>query len=264
MSAEPVASDLRAVDLAIARGGRPLLRQVNLHLQPGQLWLLCGPNGAGKSTLLEVLAGHRAPMAGDRLLDGRPVGHWPRVQRARRIALLPQDESPGYEGRVRDFVALGRLPWGAGGWRGVLSGDPMDAVVEHELAAFGLQPIADARLGELSGGQRQRARLAQLFAQRAGVLLLDEPGTHLDLASQALLRRRLQAWCSERGGTALVVVHPSGWPMAPDQRLALTLPEGRLATGQTQALMEAGLVEFALGCRLGRFRHEGREVWLPA
>ncbi len=186
------------------------------------------------------------------------------MQRARRLALLPQDEAPGYEGRVREFVALGRLPWSPGGWPGAPWHDPPDAVVEQELAAFGLEPMADARLGELSGGLRQRARLAQLFAQRAGVLLLDEPGTYLDLSSQALLARRLQAWCEGRAGTALVVVHPSGWPMAPDQRLALMMPEGGLATGQAKALVESGQVERALGCRLGRFRHEGREVWLPA
>lgn len=266
MSEIPESGGLRLARIAVARGRRVLLREVSLSLEPGQLWLLCGPNGAGKSTLLEVAAGILAPAAGRRSLDGRPLERWPRRERARRIGLLPQDEAAGYEGRVGEFVALGRLPWEAraGGWAGPRAGHAADPVVREELLAFGLDSLVDARLRELSAGQRQRARLAQLFAQRAGVLLLDEPATYLDLGSQALLRRRLERHCLERRGAALVVVHPSGWPMPAGQRLALAMPDGALAVGEARTMREAGLVEQSLGCRLERFDSGEREVWLPA
>jgi iron complex transport system ATP-binding protein len=257
---------LRAVGLSVARGARRLLHDVNLHLAPGTLGLLCGANGAGKSTLLEVLAGHRALAGGELLLDGRALDGWPRRARARRVALLPQDEAPGYDGRVRAFVGLGRLPWDRrdGGWIRTLAEGHRDPVVDEELDAFGLADVAEAPLRELSGGQRQRARLAQLFAQRAGLLLLDEPATFLDLANQSLLQRRLRAHCRLQAGAALVVVHPSGWPVGAGQPLALVLPDGRVTCGEAQALLDGGLVEQALGCRLRRFRHEDHEVWLPA
>jgi len=264
MNRPDLPSTLQAIGVAVGRGPRRLLHGVDIVLPPGRLLLLCGPNGAGKSTLLEVLAGQRQPADGRVQLDGQPIGNWPRWQRAQRLGLLPQDEAPGYEGRVDEFVALGRLPWvrGRTGAPQGTGGPADDAVVEEELEAFGLRGVARTPLRELSGGQRQRARLAQLFAQRARVLLLDEPATHLDPAHQWRLQQRLAAHCARDGGAALAVVHPSGWPLTADQPLALVMPDGRLAAGAARALVEDGRAEQALGCRLRRYREADAEVWL--
>ena len=188
---------LLAHALAVGHARRPLLDSVTLSIEPGQCWFVLGPNGAGKSTLLATLAGALRPLAGRVELEGAPPGGAARRRQARLMALLPQIEAGVFDASVHDFVSLGRFPW-----RGALGRcSPEDAaIIAGELAAFELDTLAGQPFERLSGGERQRARLAQLFVQRAPLLLLDEPFTHLDLRHQVALAARLEAHFARAGG----------------------------------------------------------------
>src|SRR5690606_15451652 len=110
-------------------------------------------------------------------LDGDDLLRMPRRERARRIALVEQ-EPVHLEGlRVRDVVALGRIPHETV-WGRVDVG--AQAVVDHSLVAAGAQELAPRRYATLSGGQKQRVQLARALAQEPRLLLLDEPTNHLD------------------------------------------------------------------------------------
>jgi zinc/manganese transport system ATP-binding protein len=182
---------VRTVGLDVDLGGEAVLRGVDLTARAGEVLAVVGRNGSGKSTLLAALAGLLAPRAG-------------RVERsADEIALVLQQTalSERLPLTVGELVAMGR--WRrAGLWRPLSRADR--AIVAESLATLGLTELRRRSVTELSGGQRQRALLAQGLAQRAPLLLLDEPMTALDAPSRAAIDAAVVA--AAEAGTAVVVV----------------------------------------------------------
>jgi cob(I)alamin adenosyltransferase len=167
--------ELRGVSVAL--DGRPVLRDLTLHIPRGARLGLIGPNGSGKTTLLRAIAG-LVPHTGELRVGDAAGGALSRRELARRIALVPQHPAVPAGITVTDYVLLGRTPhipyFGAESRRDL---DIVASVLDHlDLGAF-----ADRRLDSLSGGERQRAVLARALAQQAPVLLLDEPTTGLDV-----------------------------------------------------------------------------------
>ncbi|OWY37937.1 iron ABC transporter ATP-binding protein [Xenophilus sp. AP218F] len=194
---------LSARQLGYAIGERTLLRDIQLDLPAGRVSALLGPNGAGKTTLLRLLAGLLAPASGAVRLDGQCVSRMDAAQRARRIAWVPQHLPSGIPLSVREFVALGRVPYQGAFTR---SNELDRAAIAEALATTELADHADVRLDSLSGGERQRAAIARALAQQAPVLLLDEPTNHLDLRHQHRLQQLLRALAA-KGKTVVQVLH---------------------------------------------------------
>ena len=164
--------------------GRTVVRDVSVHVPAGSWLAVIGPNGAGKSTLLKAVAG-LVPSTGDVSVDGRSVAALGHRERARLIGYAPQTPSLPEGLTVTDYVLLGRTPHL--GPLGRESRSDLD-LVSGVLDRLDLKTLADRPLRTLSGGERQRAVLARVLAQQAGVLLLDEPTTGLDIGhAQALL-----------------------------------------------------------------------------
>lgn len=178
------------VDLA----GHPVLRGIDLTAQAGEITAIVGPNGSGKSTLIAVLAGLIRPRA------GRVEHTFPGD-----LALVPQDSSlPGQLPlTVRELVAMGR--WRRAGFWRPLSHDDR-TIIDESLEIVGLTELRRRPIGELSGGQRQRALLAQGLAERARLLLLDEPMSALDDASVSGANAALTA-AMDDGAAVIVVTH---------------------------------------------------------
>jgi iron complex transport system ATP-binding protein len=169
---------LQAFGLSVRRAGREVLSAIDLRLDAGEALALVGPNAAGKSTLVRALAGLLPPAGGRVLLRGRPLRDWPRDALARSVALVASEEEGPDSLSVADRVALGRYPH-RGPFRAFTAED--QAAVARALARAGIAGLAGRPLGRLSAGERQLAALARGLAQEPQVLLLDEPGAHLDI-----------------------------------------------------------------------------------
>lgn len=195
---------LRAERLTLAHPQRRLLEALTLEFLPGEVWAVLGRNGSGKSTLLRALAGLHQPTGGGVQVGGRPLAVLPRRELALRIGILLQEETREFWGSVRDYVLLGRYPHARGlfGW-GVHDYE----IAQAEMAAVHLTDLAARPYATLSGGERQRARVAALFAQRAPVLLVDEPLQHLDLAHQVVVLERLRRQARDCGTVVILVLH---------------------------------------------------------
>ncbi|MFI1176562.1 heme ABC transporter ATP-binding protein [Streptomyces melanogenes] len=201
--------------LRVRLGGRTVLDGVSVRARAGEVLALVGPNGAGKSTLLGALAGDLAVCGGEVRIAGRPLADWSPGDLALRRAVLPQSAALSFPFPVEEVVRMGRAPWA-----GTAGEDEDDAVVAAAMAATEVAPIADRPYAALSGGERARVALARVLAQRAPVLLLDEPTAALDLRHQELVLRL----CRERAGAGdavVVVLHDLGLAAAYADRVAV-------------------------------------------
>lgn len=211
-----------AAGAGVQLGGRPVLDSVELTVRAGEVLALVGPNGAGKSTLLAALAADLAVDDGAIRIGGRPVTAWSAAELALRRAVLPQSAALAFPFPVEDVVRMGRAPWA-----GTAREEEDDDAVAAAMAATEVGEFAARPFSALSGGERARVALARVLAQRAPLLLLDEPTAALDLRHQELVLRI----CRERaaaGDAVVVVLHDLGLAAAYADR-AVVLHGGRVA-----------------------------------
>ncbi|MFJ5259360.1 heme ABC transporter ATP-binding protein [Streptomyces sp. NPDC088387] len=207
--------------LGVRLGDREVLTGLDLTVRAGEVLALVGPNGAGKSTLLGALAADVGAATGVVRIHGRPAARWTAPELALRRAVLPQSAALSFPFAVEEVVRMGRAPWA------VVDQDDDDRAVAEAMAATEVAAFAGRPFSALSGGERARVALARVLAQRAPLLLLDEPTAALDLRHQELVLRL----CRERaraGDTVVVVLHDLGLAAAYAHQVAV-LRAGRLA-----------------------------------
>lgn len=175
---------LEAERVRWAPRGRLVVDGVSLRVEDGATVGLLGPNGSGKSSLIRILAGLRPPSSGDVRLDGSPLATLSRRRLARRLAVVEQEPATSQDLRVRDVVALGRVPHRPA-WAPDSAQDR--TTIEEAAAHAGVADRLDQRFSTLSGGERQRTQIARALAQEPEILLLDEPTNHLDVRHQLAL-----------------------------------------------------------------------------
>lgn len=216
-----------ARDLRVRLGGRDAIGGadggVDLVVRAGEVLALVGPNGAGKSTLLAALAADldAADTGGLVRIGDRPAHDWPAPELALRRAVLPQAATLSFPFPVEEVVRMGRAPWA-----GTPAEEDDDAAVADAMAATEVTGFARRPFSALSGGERARVALARVLAQRAPLLLLDEPTAALDLRHQELVLRVCRARATA-GDAVVVVLHDLGLAAAHADRAAV-LHDGRV------------------------------------
>jgi iron complex transport system ATP-binding protein len=196
---------LVARDLKVRLGATQVLGGVSVELHAGEVLGVVGPNGAGKSTLLRALAA-LIPFEGQIDILSRPIAVLSRNEVAREIALVPQDLPVDLPFTVAEIVLMGRAPH-QGPW-GLDSAADRE-IVREALDAVDLTAFASRPIDVLSGGERRRAFVARALAQRARVLLLDEPTAFLDIGHQLDLLGRCRALAAQGLAVAAVLHDPN-------------------------------------------------------
>jgi iron complex transport system ATP-binding protein len=220
----PSEVSLEAVQVSYRYGDRAVLRDVSLGVKRGTMLALAGPNGSGKTTLLRVMLGARRPADGEVRIHGTSVRAIPPRDRARLIAVVPQNVNPALAFHVEELVAMGRTPYA----RAFAPRSSEDRrALAKALSATEIESIAGRRFSELSGGEQQRVVLAMALAQDTPFLLLDEPTVHLDLHHQHDLLELLRRLCGERDLGILAVMHDLNLASLYFDRLAV-LHRGRM------------------------------------
>ncbi len=201
--ATPVLLDVQHITFGY--NDKPLLYDVSLQVQRGEMVGLLGPNGSGKTTLLRLVSGLFSPHQGKVLLEGRTLHQWGRRGAAQRIAVVPQELHIPFAFTVEHMVSLGRTPFVKPFLGERTTHD--QAIVEDALQAAGVAVFADRIFNELSGGERQRVMIAMALAQEPSLLLLDEPTSHLDIKYQIETLELVQHLNKERGVTVIAAMH---------------------------------------------------------
>lgn len=231
---EPILAPTQGTPVAEARGIErafespdggmiPVLRGVDLAIEPGESIAIVGPSGSGKSTLLHLLGALDRPTAGEVLLGGR------RVEALDDEALAAMRNQ--YVGFVfqfhhllRDFTALENVmipQLVAGVGRG-----PAERRARELLDQVGLTPRASHRPRKLSGGEQQRVAVARALANNPPLLLADEPSGNLDMEASARLHDLLFELLGRHRSAMVVVTHSA--ELAARANRTLRLDAGRL------------------------------------
>jgi len=224
--------------------GRDVLRGIDLEVEGGEILGVLGANGSGKTTLLRCLAARLAPQAGSVTVDGSSLRGMPPRQLARRLAVVPQEYELPAGFTVAEIVEMGRTPH-LGRMGRATAAD--EAAIEGALAALGLAALRRRQVQELSGGERQLTVLAMALAQQAGLLLLDEPTSHLDFRHQTRIMEAIRDLADREGLAVIAVLHDLGLAARHCDRVALLRSGELLACGPPQQLLTAGLLRACYG-----------------
>ncbi len=191
---------LHIVNLRKSYRKRPVIRDVSMHLDRGEVVALLGPNGSGKTTCFYAVAGLVSPEGGQVFIDGREVTSLPMYRRARMgIGYLPQEVSIFRGLSVEDNISAVleiRLP----------DRQRRRERLEELLAEFSIEHLRRTSALALSGGERRRVEIARCLAADPKYLLLDEPFAGVDPIAVGEIRH-LVSDLKRRGIGVLITDH---------------------------------------------------------
>jgi ABC-type Mn2+/Zn2+ transport system ATPase subunit len=247
----PVDTPIRAVDLSVGYGRRPVVAGIDLLVRRQSSLALVGTNGSGKSTLLKSMVGLLPPVAGVLETFGRPPG-----SSLSRTAYLGQAHAAGFILPLRaiDVVRMARYPV-----RGLVRPFTREDhdLVESAMQTMGCWSLARQPLRSLSGGQQQRVYLSQVLARRADLIILDEPTSGLDAGGREAY---LQAFAQEleRGAALVTATHDIGEAIEYDQVMLLAGRVVALGPGREVLTPDRLLDTFGIVIRDSHPEHGGR------
>jgi iron complex transport system ATP-binding protein len=280
---------LDARNISFAYRERLVLNDVSLSLGEGEFLGLLGPNGSGKSTFLKNLLGFLKPSGGrivfsgtdsridgqinsqiEGQTDGRAVSRaislagteYSRVERAKRLAFVPQNSRPPASLSVRDVVLMGRLPHIRDRWAGYGKADKEK--VEETLEALGIACMGERDVASLSGGEMQKVIIGRCLVQEGDILLLDEATQGLDLNHTIEIMELMKKKAEREGKSIVAVLHDLNLASQYCDRIVL-LKNGRVRyQGNPREVLSEEVVEDIYGIRaVVKTDEYGRPFVLP-
>lgn len=240
---------LKVENLSVEIEDVPILSDVSLHINAGEVLALVGPNGSGKTTLLRAITGEQSLKKGSVELTNKTFAEWNPRDLAQRMAVLPQKSVLNFPFTGREVVALGRTPHETGQ---AVDQKIIDEVLDYLDADY----LAERLYPNLSGGEQQRIQLARVLAQiwasgdmeneneevdEPRLLLLDEPSSYFDLAHQQMLVELVQA-LAKRNIAVLIVVHDLNLALACADRIAVMSCGSLVTCGKPEDVVTPDLI----------------------
>ncbi|MFP4251633.1 MAG: LPS export ABC transporter ATP-binding protein [Guyparkeria sp.] len=222
---------LEARSLSKSYGARPVVRDVSLHVEAGEIVGLLGPNGAGKTTSFYMIVGLVGADQGAVYLNGRDITHMPIDRRAQLgLGYLPQEPSVFRKLSVREnILAILEL-------RRDLDRPARNRALQELLEELHITHIADSKGQSLSGGERRRVEIARALAANPRAMLLDEPFAGIDPISVIDIQRIIEH-LRDRGIGVLITDHNVRETLGVCKRAYIVSDGGILAHGTADELL---------------------------
>jgi len=243
---------IEAENIFFRYDGEDALQDVSLVISGGDYIGLVGSNGSGKTTLLRVLLGLTKPTSGIVRLFGTPLE---KFREWEKIGYVPQNVFRGdlnFPATVEEIVESGHL----GARRVSLCQFRSGAcdVVRRALERAGIAHLMKKRIGELSGGERQRVFIARALVSDPAILVLDEPTTGIDAATEAQFYTFLEEL--NRSGMTIVLVSHDLEAIAREVKTVLCLNRRLVCSGDPSHLHSAKVLQAMYGPGKQMLHHE--------
>jgi ATP-binding cassette subfamily B protein len=218
----------------------PVLAGVNLEAQVGEITAIAGPSGSGKSTIISLIVRFFDPTVGRITIDGEPIDSFD-LPAWRGMLSVALQENPLFTATLRDNVAYGRPDASAD--------DVLSAMHRAGLADFvrslpeGLETMLGEKGSKLSSGQAQRIGLARAILRDAPILLLDEPTSSLDVATEDAVMRGLRDWVNEEPKRRMVILATHRRTTASRADRIYQIAAGRIVAADGSALDDVPIRE---------------------
>ena len=181
-------------DLTVGYNGIPLIRNIQLEINKGEIVTLIGPNGAGKTTILRSIIQQLPPVCGVVWLDGQQAEKMPGKEMAQRLSVVLTERVNPEMMNCEDVVATGRYPYT--GKFGILSQEDWK-IVRESMELVRITELANRDFNKISDGQKQRVLLARALCQEPELLILDEPTNGLDIPGKSQFRKFIASGMSD-------------------------------------------------------------------
>lgn len=237
-------------------GYQPLFDDISFAVNPGEVLTILGPNGAGKTTLLKCITSMLSWNKGLTYLDGQDIAKMKPTDIWRRLSYVPQVQAAVFSYSVLDMVLMGRsahLNWFS------LPGKRDISIARSALRSVGITYLEKRVCSELSGGERQMVMIARALASEPGIIILDEPESHLDFRNQLIILDILENISREKGISCIINTHfPEHALRISDQTLILGKECGYVFDRTGEVITEENLRKyFGVQARLLSYTDRG-------
>lgn len=243
-----------------SNAGEDTLKGVSFEAPEGQMTAILGPNGSGKTTLFKCIAGLWRPRQGEIRFGDRDLTRLSHSEKARLIAVVPQEHDPPFPYTVFDIVLMGRashIP---------LFSTPSardTAAAEAALGRIGIAALRNRPYTKISGGERQLVLIARALTQEAPLLLLDEPTSHLDFRNQILVLEKVRGIVWQKGLTVLMTLHDPNLAMQFSDHVVMIENGSILAQGPPVEVLTAENMKHMYTLDVSIIRHNGTRIIHP-
>lgn len=245
----------------VGYNGKPVVRNINIAVNKGEIVTLIGPNGAGKSTILKSIARQLELISGMAYLEREPLGQMKRERLAQKMAVVLTDKLTGEMMTCQDMVATGRYPYT--GRFGILSEKDYE-ITEEAMELVHVTEIKDRDFARISDGQKQRVMLARAICQEPEVIILDEPTSYLDVKYKLEFLSVLQELRKKKGLTVIMSLHELELAEKISDKLLCVKGEYVDRFGTPEEILQPGYIRSLFHITTGSFDEENGNMELEA
>lgn len=251
----------RTKQMSVGYQGKPLIRDIEIGLDKGEILSLIGPNGAGKSTILKSIARQLKLIGGVVSLDQIELGRMSGAELSRRMAVVFTERLRTELMTCEDVVATGRYPYT--GPFGILS-KADDSIVREAMKLVHITEIRNQDFTKISDGQRQRVMLARAICQEPEIIILDEPTSFLDVKYKLEFLSLLQELRNDRGLTVIMSIHELELAERVSDRILCVNGAYVDRYGRTEDIFQPGYIKSLFGITTGSYDEENSSMELEA
>ena len=242
--------------LQYSYNSKPVLQDVSLQLEAGNILGIVGPNGSGKSTLIKCLDCILKPQKGSILIDGEEINGMKMNELAKKMGYVPQGESSKFPVTVFDAILMGRKPYL--NWKP----SPKDLKrVSDIISLLHLEDISMREIGATSGGERQKVIIARALAQEPDIILFDEPTSSLDLRHQLEVLNIIKEQ-AQSGITSIVAIHDLNMASRYCDKFIM-LKEGVIYAAGGPEILHTENIEPVYRVKVSVLNNQGKMVIVP-
>jgi len=245
-------AELSFEHVSVGYNGTPLIEDVTLEVDRGEIVALVGPNGAGKSTILKTAAGLLRPVKGSVLLGERRLSEYSLSEKAKRMSVMMTERTGTEYMTCFDVVRIGRYQYT--NLMGSLSDHDREVILDS-MQRIGVDTLADTDYSTLSDGQKQRVLLARAIVSEPDILILDEPTSYLDMGYKTEFFDVLRQLVEERQIAVLISMHELELVKRVADRVVCISKENRVdRTGVPGEILTAEYMEKLFSMKPGKYQ----------